>query len=103
MMPCHPRAQFDSNAPWQLSSPDPTPPLVRTIGILTGLTHFSAAARVSQTPNAQARCVLAEKKVDTENEIDQRIAFFETPLGRMMADTQPAVALETLGAAERWE
>jgi hypothetical protein len=30
------------------------------------------------------------------------IAFFETPLGRMMAEKQPAVALETVGAAERW-
>lgn len=38
----------------------------------------------------------------TKEQIDQMIAFFETPLGRMMAEKQPAVALETVGAAERW-
>jgi hypothetical protein len=38
----------------------------------------------------------------TREQIDQMIAFFETPLGRMMADKQPAVAIETVGAAERW-
>ena len=38
----------------------------------------------------------------TKDQIDQMIAFFETPLGRMMAEKQPAVALETVGAAERW-
>jgi uncharacterized protein len=38
----------------------------------------------------------------TKEQIDQMIAFFETPLGRMMAEKQPTVALETVGAAERW-
>ena len=38
----------------------------------------------------------------TKEQIDQMIAFFETPLGRIMAEKQPAVALETVGAAERW-
>jgi hypothetical protein len=38
----------------------------------------------------------------SKEQIDQMIAFFETPLGRMMAEKQPAVALETVGAAERW-
>jgi uncharacterized protein len=38
----------------------------------------------------------------TKEQIDQMIAFFETPLGRMMAEKQPAIALETVGAAERW-
>ena len=38
----------------------------------------------------------------TKEQIDQMIAFFETPLGRMMAEKQPAVALETVSAAERW-
>ena len=38
----------------------------------------------------------------TKEQIDQMITFFETPLGRMMAEKQPAVALETVGAAERW-
>ena len=38
----------------------------------------------------------------TKDQIDQMIAFFETPLGRMMAEKQPALALETVGAAERW-
>jgi uncharacterized protein len=38
----------------------------------------------------------------TKEQIDQMIVFFETPLGRMMAEKQPAVALETVGAAERW-
>ena len=38
----------------------------------------------------------------TIEQINQMIAFFETPLGRMMAEKQPAVALETVGAAERW-
>ena len=38
----------------------------------------------------------------TKEQIDQMVAFFETPLGRMMAEKQPAVALETVAAAERW-
>ena len=38
----------------------------------------------------------------TKEQIDQMIAFFETPVGRMMAEKQPAVALETVAAAERW-
>lgn len=38
----------------------------------------------------------------TKEQIDQMIAFFETPLGQMMAEKQPAVALETVRAAERW-
>jgi hypothetical protein len=38
----------------------------------------------------------------TKEQIDQMIAFFETPLGRVMAEKQPAVALETVGAAEQW-
>jgi hypothetical protein len=38
----------------------------------------------------------------TKEQIDQMIAFFETPLGRMMSEKQPAVALETVAAAERW-
>ena len=38
----------------------------------------------------------------TKEQIDQMVAFFETPVGRMMAEKQPAVALETVAAAERW-
>jgi hypothetical protein len=38
----------------------------------------------------------------TKEQVDQMVAFFETPLGRMMAEKQPAVALETVAAAERW-
>lgn len=38
----------------------------------------------------------------TKEQIDEMVAFFETPLGRMMAEKQPAVALETVAAAERW-
>ena len=38
----------------------------------------------------------------TKQQIEQMVAFFETPLGRMMAEKQPAVALETVSAAERW-
>jgi hypothetical protein len=38
----------------------------------------------------------------TKEQIDQMVAFFETPVGRMMAEKQPAVALETVSAAERW-
>jgi hypothetical protein len=38
----------------------------------------------------------------TKDEIDQMVAFFETPLGRMMAEKQAAVSVETVAAAERW-
>lgn len=38
----------------------------------------------------------------TQEQLDQMLAFFETPLGRMMADKAPVVALATMGAAERW-
>ena len=38
----------------------------------------------------------------TKEQIDQMVAFFESPLGQMMAEKQPAVATETVAAAERW-
>ena len=38
----------------------------------------------------------------TKEQIDQMVAFFQTPVGRMMAEKQPTVALETVAAAERW-
>ena len=38
----------------------------------------------------------------TKEQIDQMVAFFETPLGKMMAEKQPAIALETMAVAERW-
>lgn len=38
----------------------------------------------------------------TKERIDQMVAFFETPVGRMMAEKQLVVALETVAAAERW-
>ena len=38
----------------------------------------------------------------TKEQVDQMVAFFESPLGKMMAEKQPAVALETMAVAERW-
>jgi uncharacterized protein len=38
----------------------------------------------------------------TKEQIDQMVAFFESPLGQMMAEKQPVVATETVAAAERW-
>ena len=38
----------------------------------------------------------------TKEEIDQMVAFYKTPLGQMMANKAPPVALATAAAAERW-
>jgi hypothetical protein len=38
----------------------------------------------------------------TKDQIDQMVAFFQTPLGRMMSEKQAAVSLETVAAAEQW-
>jgi hypothetical protein len=38
----------------------------------------------------------------TKEQIDQMLTFFDTPVGRMMADKAPVVAVATMGAAERW-
>jgi uncharacterized protein len=38
----------------------------------------------------------------TKEQIDEMLAFYETPLGRMMADKASVVGLATMGAAERW-
>lgn len=38
----------------------------------------------------------------SKDEIDQMVAFYQTPLGNMMAQKASAVGLATMRAAERW-
>lgn len=38
----------------------------------------------------------------SKDEIDQMVAFYQTPLGKMMAERASVVGLATMRAAERW-
>jgi hypothetical protein len=38
----------------------------------------------------------------TKEQIEEMLAFYETPLGRMMAEKSSAVGVATMAAAERW-